>query len=174
VRRPRLRADDTDDVGESLVEILLSIMIIGIAVTAILGGVGLAARASTQDQRQIQAQALLRSWGEHVQARTTDATYTPCATTSTYGTASAWGYPSPPPAGLEALPAGFTPGVTQVQYWDGGAGAFVASCGTDSGVQRVRLAMTVPDGLYPGFTSTYDVVVRRPCAALASAAGPGC
>jgi hypothetical protein len=145
------------------------LMIIGIGVTAILGAVGVATQASTLDERQIQAQALLRSWGEHVVATTTDGTYTPCATTATYGSAP-WRYASPAPAGLQELPTGFTASVTRVQYWDGGSpGSFVSSCATDRGVQRVRLTMTVADALYPGFASTYDVVVRRPCTTL----GPG-
>ena len=162
--------------GETLIEILLSIMIIGIAVTAILGGVGIAARASTLDQRQIQAQALLRSWGEHIEAATTDANYVPCATTSTYSPASTWGYPTAgPPNGLGALPPGFAASVTQVQHWNGATpGAFATSCGTDRGLQRLQLALTVADGLYPGFTATYDVVLRKPCAALATATVPGC
>ena len=168
-------ADRGGERGESLLEILLSIMIIGIAVTAILGGVGIAAKASTLDERQIHAQALLRSWGEHVQARTTDSTYVPCATASTYGSGSPWWYTTPAPAGLDAMPADFTPGIAEVAYWvPGTPGAFGSSCGTDSGVQRVRLAITVADGLYPGFTSTYDVVVRRPCVDLAASGVPGC
>jgi type II secretory pathway pseudopilin PulG len=164
------------DLGESLLEILVSITIIGIAVTAILGAVGIAAGASTHDERQIEAQALLRSWGEYVQARTTDANYVPCASTSTYGSGSPWWYTNPtPPTGLDALPAGFTPGVGRVQHWNGGTpGAFGDACSTDRGLQRVQLTMTVPAGEYPGFTSTYDVVVRRPCAKLASTGVPGC
>lgn len=164
------------DRGETLLEILISIMIIGVAVTAILGGVGVAARASTQDERQIQAQALLRSWAEHIEAETTDANYVACATPSTYSSTSTWGYSSPtPPAGLDALPAGFTAAVADVQFWNGAnPGAFAASCPPDRGLQRLRLSMTVPDGLYPGFTSTYDVVVRRPCTALAAPSVPGC
>ena len=158
--------------GESLLEILLSIMIMGIAVTVILGGVGVAAKASTQDERQIHAQALLRSWGEHVQARTTDATYVPCATTATYGASSVWAYTSPPPVGLEALPAGATATVTQVRYWDGGTWAAPAGCDdpapAEPGLQRLELTLTMPDGLYPGFSETYDVVLRRPCTTVAA------
>ena len=165
-----------DDSGETLLEILLSIMIIGIAVTAVLGGVGIAAKASTQDERQIHAQALLRSWGEHIQARTTDVSYVPCATPATYGPASAWAYTSPtPPTGLEPLPSGFGATVAAVRHWNGASpGAFAATCGAARGLQRLTLAMTVPDGVYPGFTSTYEVVVRRPCAALATTTVTGC
>lgn len=151
------------DVGETLLELLISLMVIGIGVTAILGAVGIATQASTLDERQIQAQALLRSWGEHIVAVTSDATYSPCATTATYASSPSM-YGSPAPAGLQTLPSGFTPSVTQVQYWDGTA--FVGACVTDRGVQRVRLTMSVADSLYPGFASTYDVVVRRPCTTL--------
>ena len=168
-------AEHRTERGETLLEILMSIMIIGIAVTAIIGGVGVAARASTQDQRQIQAQALLRSWAEHIEAQTTDANYVPCATPATYGPASTWAYTNPAPTGLDALPPGFTASVTRVDYWNGATpGAFTGTCSPDRGLQRLELSMAVVDGLYPGFTSTYEVVLRRPCAALAAPTVSGC
>jgi Tfp pilus assembly protein PilV len=137
--------------GETLVELLISLMIIGVAVTAILGAVRIAVAASTLDQRQIHAQALLRSWGEYAVQQTTDASYpTGCG-------------PSvlPYPASLTPLPSGFSAQLTKVEYWNGSA--FVGTCGTDLGVRRLELTMAVAPALYPGFTSTYDVVVRRPC-----------
>jgi len=158
------------DAGESLLELLIAIMIIGIGVTAILAAVLMTVDASSLDRRQIDAQALLRSWGEYAVAQTTDATYTPCATTATYdpaGAPSAWSYTSPaPPPGLGALPGGFTPHVTKVEYWNAATKTFVAACGVDSGVQRVALTMTVAASVMPGFSSTYAVVVRRPCLTL--------
>jgi Tfp pilus assembly protein PilV len=145
--------------GETLVELLISIMIIGISVTAILGGVRIAVAASTLDQRQIHAQALLRSWGEYAVGQTTDANYTTsCATSLTY------------PATLQALPAGFTAAQTKLEFWNGTSFAGGA-CSTDPGVRRIELTMSVAPALYPGFTSTYDVVVRRPCLTVG---GGGC
>jgi Tfp pilus assembly protein PilV len=139
------------DAGETLIELLISLMVIGIGVTAILGAVGIAVDASSLDQRQIHAQALLRSWGEYAVAHTTDATYPAgCAP-------SVLSYP----ASLQAVPAGFAPQLTKVEYWNGTA--FVSSCSTDSGVRRLELTMTVASSVYPGFASTYDVVIRRPC-----------
>lgn len=166
--------------GESLLEILLSVMIIGIAVTAILGGVGLAARASTQDERTIHAQALLRSWGEHIQARTTDVTYVPCAGPGAYRSGSPWWYATPAPDGLETLPPGFTPDVVDVDYWVAGTWSDTkpSTCSSspakDAGLQRLEITMAVAAGLYPGFTATYDVVLRKPCAAIATATVAGC
>jgi type II secretory pathway pseudopilin PulG len=147
--------------GETLIELLISIMIIGIAVTAILGAVRIATDASTLDQRQIHAQALLRSWGEYAVAQTTDANYvTSCATPLTYpGT----------------LPSGFTATQTKVEFWNGTSSYVAGTCGSDLGVRRLELTMTVASSVYPGFASTYDVVIRRPCAPpLGSPAGIVC
>ena len=149
--RSRARGDG----GETLLELLISLMIIGVGVVAILGAVRIAVDASSLDQRQIHAQALLRSWGEYAVAQTTDASYP-----ATCGTPSVLTYP----ASLQALPPGFTPQLSNVEYWDGAG--FAATCGTDSGVRRLKLTMTVDSALYPGFASTYDVVVRRPCVTL--------
>lgn len=149
------RHSGRDDGGETLLELLISLMIIGIGVVAILGAVRIAVDASSLDERQIHAQALLRSWGEFAVAQTTDASYP-----ATCATASVLAYP----ASLQTLPPGFTAQLSKVEYWDGTG--FATACTTDSGVRRLVLKMTVDTALYPGFASTYDVVVRRPCRTL--------
>jgi len=153
MRRPR------SDAGETLIELLISISIIGTSAVAILGGVLVSIDASHLDQRQIHAQALLRTWGEHVVDQTTDSTFQRCATVATYASAT-WAYTDPAPAGLETLPVGFTPQITDVTYWNG-TGFGTGGC---SDVQRLELTMTVDGAAYSGLTSKYDVVVRRPCA----------
>lgn len=157
----------TSEAGETLLELLISIAIVGIAVTALLGGLRMAVQGSTLDERQVHAQALLRSWGEHVVSATTDDTYVACATPGTYS-AAPWAYTSPtPPAGLQPLPDDFTAEVTSVEYLTSpgpaGTAGFGSSCPTDYGVQRVELTMRVADAQQPGFDATYEVVVRRPC-----------
>jgi hypothetical protein len=145
------------DAGETLVELLITIVVLGTSVLGVMGAVATAVGTSTLDRRQVQAQAVLRGWGEKV-AGVDDAAYGDCLGTS--GVAAA----TPAPA---ALPAGFGAAVTGVSYWNTATGAFGAACtpGSDPGLRRVTLRLTADSLLYPGFTQTLDVVVRKPCTA---------
>jgi type II secretory pathway pseudopilin PulG len=147
--------DRRADAGETLVELLITILILGTSVLGILAAVGTAVGASTLDRRQVQAQAVLRSWGESV-ATVSDAAYGTCLGPS--GVAAATPAPSP-------LPAGFTASVAGVSYWDAATSSFVPGCTTDRGLRRVTLRLEANSMLYPGFTETLDVVVRKPCTA---------
>jgi type II secretory pathway pseudopilin PulG len=153
---PRTRITGHHDRGETLIELLVAIVILGLGTVAIVGGILISVDSSTMHRNQAQAQALLHSWAERISA-VTDATYTPCAGTGAFGS---------PPNGT--VPTGFGTQVTQVQYWDPSTSGFVTACSTDSGVQRVRLTVTAPSGLYPGFSQSLDVVVRWPCSTATS------
>jgi type II secretory pathway pseudopilin PulG len=151
-----------DDRGETLLELIISIAIIGLGVTSILGAVMAATGSSTLDQRQVQAQSRLKSWAEKLNT----AGYVDCATTSSYPTYLTFaGQTSPAPA----LPNGFTAGYVTVQSWNGtGFVATTPSCtagvgGTDQGVQRVQLRITAAATLYPGFSTDLWVTLRKPC-----------
>jgi type II secretory pathway pseudopilin PulG len=136
--------------GETLIELLVAIVVIGIGVTALLGAWQIAVASSSLNANQSRAQALLRTWAESV-ADTGTYAYVPCAS------------PASMPAAV-GLPTGFTSQVT-VKYWTGSAWG---SCpGTDLGVEQVSLTVTSPNGLYPGITQRLAVVRRRPCTAAA-------
>lgn len=137
------------DRGDTLVEILVSVAILGIAVVAILGAIAMTATASGLHRDTASVQNLLHNWAESV----SDGPYTACASAATVQSA----VPSP------ALPTGFSAQVTAVRYWDGSA--FAGSCGTDQGLQRITLSIAGPGS--PGAAGTLDVVRRRPC-------GSGC
>jgi type II secretory pathway pseudopilin PulG len=135
------------DDGETLVELLMTLMIMGIAVAAIMGAMMLAVDASSLHRKQAQSQALLRNWAESV----SKAPYTPCP-----------GTPAVPPA--PALPTGFSSSAPQVEYWDQDAGTFGACpVGGDGGVQKVTLGITAPNAALPGFSERLAVMVRKPC-----------
>jgi type II secretory pathway pseudopilin PulG len=129
------------DAGESLVELLVSIAIMGIAVTAILGGVGMAASSSSTHENLAQAQRLLRNWAESL-------TYSPAC-----------------PAVVNAFsaPSGYTVNSPSVAYWSTTARAFSASCGAGGGMYRVTLSITPTGGQGAGIPQTLDVTMRRPC-----------
>ncbi|HST66042.1 MAG TPA: type II secretion system protein [Mycobacteriales bacterium] len=134
------------DAGETLTELLVTVVILGIATAGISVALGMTVKASAMQRQQALAQNALRSWAEQIGA----GPYTACATAGSFAA------PSPAPA------RGLTAAVTAVQYWNGVT--FVSSCGTDTGVQRVTLRVTAANGLSPALTKTVAVVVRKPCA----------
>jgi hypothetical protein len=149
-----------EDAGESLVEILVSVAVIGIAIAGTLGGVGLigalsvGARSSRLHQDAVQAQAALRSWAEAL-GRPQDSSagsgyrYVPC------------GWPAAAPAA--AVPAGWTAQITGVQWWTGTG--WTTACSTDGGLQKLTLDVSSPaTGTSTGVDERLDVVIRRPCA----------
>lgn len=138
---------DRADAGETLTEILVTMAILGFAVAGILGALLTTNKASTVHRQQALAQNALRSWAEQISA----GTYVDCATAASFAP------PSP------ALPKGLTATVVSVQYWTGTA--FAGTCGTDTGIQRVTLRVTAPNGLSPALSDTVAVVVRKPCVA---------
>lgn len=142
-----------NDTGESLVELLITIVVIGIAVPALIGAVLLAIDSSSQDRRQAQAQGLLTSWSERIVEQTSDATaYGSCPSLTKYAIA---------PYALSPLPAGFHASVQSVQAWSGAA--FGGCADPDSGIRLLRLRMHVDAALYPSFDLDQYVVLRKPC-----------
>ena len=122
--------------GTTLIEVLVTVTIMGIAFTAILGGISTAILASDIHRKQATAQTVLRNLAEFE----TLAAYTACATTySTVGF---------------AIPTGYTVSVTPIEYWvqsppSGGqiTGTFSGTCPSpDQGLQRLNLSAASVDG----------------------------
>lgn len=142
MRHLRLRARRLD-AGETLIESLVTIAILGVAVVALLGAILIGIKTSVVHRKNAQAQAELRSWAEQISSTS----YLDCATESHFA--------------RPALPAGFTPSISDVQHWNGSA-FDNAACGPDRGLQKITLRISVADGISPGFTEDLNVVVRRP------------
>ena len=152
--RIRCRGTNPGDAGETLIELLVAVVVIGVAVTAILAALVVAVDSSSLARNEARVQAALRSWAEQVTAvgDTGGYSYVPCAPVSAF----------PDPAGL---PNGFTTGKS-VQYWTGSA--WSGTCTTDAGVQRVTLRVTAPGTAWSTVTQSLDIVVRRPCASTSA------
>lgn len=120
-----------DERGESLVEVLLAVAIIGVCFAAILAGVGTSATASGIKQDQALSANYLRAAAERVQAQD----FQPCSAVlpTSYSLAS-------------VVPAGSQHAVSivSIEHWDGAA--FTASCPSADSLQRVTLEVVPPDG----------------------------
>jgi type II secretory pathway pseudopilin PulG len=148
----RLRSASRSDIGASLVETLVALVILSIAGVAILAGLQLSVTASDIHRKQSSDGAYVRSYAEKIeQYLNTTGNYVPCAAANAYSPGTV-GYTVP--AGHNAQQAAAVPLVG-----DGTAG----SCpGGDNGVQRLRLTVSSADGRA---TETLTVVVRRNCEA---------
>jgi hypothetical protein len=139
------------DRGESLVEILVSISILGVAGSAILGAVGMASSSSTLHRNLATSQNLVRNWAEAVTA----ADYVKCAGPGAFDGTK--------PNLTADQYKGYSATVSAVRYWDGTTFGTACSAATDTGLQRVSLVISAPASMGPSFDQTLDVVVRRPC-----------
>lgn len=147
----RRRPSGVDERGETLVELLVTLVILSTAVIALVGGIAAAIRFSDLHRKQANAGAYVRAFGEAVQNKVnaTPTGYTLCATTGVYTTA----YTVPDPTR-------YTASITSIAYWNGTAFASTCPVSGDAGVQRLSLQVASTDGRA---TEKLDIVIRRPC-----------
>ncbi|WP_410586545.1 type II secretion system protein [Amycolatopsis sp. lyj-23] len=131
------------DRGETLLELLVAVAILGVAVVAVVGGIGVSVLMSDVHRKEATAGAGVRDFGEAVMA----GGYFPCAAPAKYAS----------PAGF-TVPPGFGSSVASVKYWTGSA--WSATCGTDTGLQQVTLQVASLDGRA---SERLEVVLRKPC-----------
>lgn len=89
----------TGEAGLTLVELLVTIVIMGIAFAVLVGGLGTAVLGSDLHRKQAKVENLLRTFAETVKG----SPYQDCATTDYAG----WSFPTP---------AGYTAAVTKVEF----------------------------------------------------------
>ena len=142
-----------EEAGDTLIEVLVALVVMGMAFAVIVGGIGTAIIGASLQQNQTATDSLVRSAAEKI-ASPTDDPYVTCATTSTYSV------PTPP--------AGFSVTVTGVAFWNPTTNTFdqsPPSCAgappTDSGLQLVTVsaAATGTDVHTPQAT-TLEIVKR--------------
>jgi type II secretory pathway pseudopilin PulG len=147
----RQRAADRDlERGETLVELLLAIVILGIAGVAVLGGMGTSIIVSDAHRKETVSGAAVRAYAEQLQTKVAASGYVTCAGAGSYASGTV-GFT--PPTGYAASP-------TAVQYWNLSTKTFGPTCGADSGVQAVTLQ--VRDTADTRGTVSLTVVIRKP------------
>jgi prepilin-type N-terminal cleavage/methylation domain-containing protein len=144
------RHDIRSDAGFSLVEIVITIAIVGVTFSAILGGLFASITVSALQQKEATADTVARSAAEVVKDSERNP-YSNCAGAGHYSL-----------TGL-SVPSGFSVHITDVAYWDGqppagGAVVFQSNCPSDRGMQRITIAATSADGQA---TETVQVIKRR-------------
>jgi hypothetical protein len=149
---------------------LIAIVVIGIAVTAILGALLTSITASTQHRGLAVEDTLLRSYAE--QAKQQIELQPPTLADPAAGVAAASPLYDPscqasyldqahkvnwPPAGF-TVPHGYNVNISEVQFWTGSGFVDSAKCQSDTGLQLITLTASGPSGL----TQKLSLVVRKP------------
>ena len=132
MRWRRLR--DSPEQGETLLELIIAITILGVCVVAIGSGIALSITISAIHRNQASAQDSLHNYAEALQNL-----YTPCTAAST-----------PNYARSLVVPPGFAPPTVVVDYWIPTTGTFTTNhtCPAtgDSGLQQVQLTLVSTAG----------------------------
>ncbi len=125
---------ERDELGETLIEVLCSIILIGAIVAAYFTVYSSAASASTSTKNLATADTILRSYAEDVKAAVRNG--------CTAGAALSVAYP---PIGQPALPTGFVASLSNSP-----------TCPSTTQVQKVAITVTMPNGA----TRELDIDVR--------------
>lgn len=126
------------DRGESLLEILMTVAIMGICFAALLAGLGVSVLTSGLHREQAYDGSYLRVLAERVEAQPFDSCSV--APTGTDYSASVDGVVPPG--------AGFAPEIVSVEHWDGSGFSdtdFTGACPASDSLQRVEIRVLSPD-----------------------------
>ena len=172
----RLNRFECSEAGDTLIEILIAIAILGITITALLGALLTTLTSAAEHRTMTSLDTALRSYAEQlkydVELQPSNAWFSQCAlagpppvgqTESTYN-----GNPVTPPSNQ---PTGYTVVIVGSQIWNGATNAFdpptpttnPTQCSSNpnesqSGFQLLTLEATAPNGL----TDTLSLGLRQP------------
>ncbi len=164
-----IRPFDRNDRGETLIEILMTVVILGLVFTAILGAMGMNLIASKTHRAQADATSVLVSAAERVAS--SDTTYVPCvggnpgraitsASNPYLNAAQSVSLPADTPAWTPQLVT--IPNVTYETRSSTGLTSFASNCFNQAGLtlQLITLQVTSPNGRD---IESLSVVKRNPC-----------
>jgi len=143
-----MRERVSDDRGETLLEILVAVVLLGVAVVSVVGALLTTVQMSDLHRKQASAAATARDYAETVERRVAAGGYVSCAPASAY---------LPSVVGF-GTPAGYTATTTSVRYWTGTG--WGSTCAADQGLQLASVEVRSVDGRA---VERSVVVLRRPC-----------
>jgi type II secretory pathway pseudopilin PulG len=137
-----------DERGESLLELVIAIALMGVAIVAVMSGLTTTVLLSDVQRKEATANSVVRNYAEALQQFVASGHYVACANTGSYVVPG-----FAPPAGFSArIVAG------SMQYWTGLL--WLPLCLPDRGLQRLRVSVQSTDGRASEYL---DVVLRKPC-----------
>lgn len=143
-----------DELGETLIELVMSLAILGVAGLAIVAGLQMSVKTSDQHRRHAESGTYVRSFAEAIQkSLDTNGGYADCGSApGTYGAVP-----------VPALPSGYTPTVESVKKWT--SSGWDTCTGTDKagGAEQLRLKVVSSGDAGHKVEETLVVVVRKPC-----------
>lgn len=151
------------DGGETLVEVLVAVLILGLAGLAVITGLGLAVKASDIHRKETTGSAYAKSFAEAIQNWVAAGNYMKCATPApNYVTAAAV-------TAQVALPTGFSASQDDLRSLSSaGLQGSCAVAGDDTGLQQIKISVASSDHRA---TEILYVVIRKPCAIGQAACG---
>jgi Tfp pilus assembly protein PilE len=156
--------DERDQRGETLVEVVISILVMSIVFVAVMAGFGTSIGISAIHKQQATAQAIARDFGEYLEYNNAVGYNSSCpASYSSAATSIASAYQLP--GGGQPLVGAspdYTVQVTAVDYispYVAGQQDFSGTCGLQLGVQRISLKVSSTH--YPSVFQTLQVVKRK-------------
>jgi type II secretory pathway pseudopilin PulG len=166
-RRPSSPA--SSEAGETLVEVMVAMVVLGISVVAIMGALFVTSRAGYFNEKTGRADLVLRDFAETLKGRgvtsigstTYDATYLPCETLGTTGTYPAYSPPDPN--------EDYRASITKIEFLDGYTGsspvwkAQSTGCpsGGDQGLERLTLQVQSPSADRTNNTATEKTTIVK-------------
>jgi type II secretory pathway pseudopilin PulG len=135
--------------GETLIELVVAVSIMGVALVAVMAGLGTSVLVSDIHRKQAIAGSVLRNYAEAINAAVTGGGYVDCAPSSAYAS----------PAGF-APPSGYRISVVagSMRYWNGNA--WHPTCSTDTGLQQLTAQVASEDNRA---IETLVLTLRKPC-----------
>jgi Tfp pilus assembly protein PilV len=157
------RARSALETGETLVELLVTIVIIGVAVVGIIGGLATAVFSSDAHRKDADSESIVQSYSEFLVSNATS--YLACTSSSVPTKAQ---YAAEVPTSLYQPPTGYTVAPTSVAFWTGtnpadasSAASFSSGCPSngDLGLQLIQVTASSTDGKD---TETLSILKRSP------------
>ncbi|NEA32326.1 type II secretion system protein [Streptomyces sp. SID13031] len=134
--------------GESLLELVVAIALMGVAIVAVMSGLTTTVLLSDVQRKEATASSAVRAYAEALQQFVASGHYVACASAGSYAVPG-----FTPPAGFTArIVAG------SVRYWAGAL--WLPLCLPDRGLQKLRVSVESTDGRASEYL---DVVLRKPC-----------